>query len=425
MPKHKGGDEGQKGPPSKVSKGKGASKAGKGKLPAESQLAMVPRAVVSGGASADAVSFSGDRPPSVAGKQVDHSSAYALFKQIVVTAVLDKPLEDGLKAMLTIISSYASNEVAQEVAEAIKARLAEFNEEPDGVIWSELAQKGVDAKTIDQIKARFEVAKRLFLLNALGDIISKHLELRNKLELTTFPPDGLSIKPPADEATRVKAALTFLRSLDSPADVSANKARIAEKIFDLIWYPKVPEDDLKTLTDPDFRTRVIAEKRYNKNTLLRDNRRETLIKVLTNHLELVIDCFPVLAENDGDTVEIIDLFLHKMLSSDSDYEHAWGVDKDTFGRLSGQIKNEVSKRLDIRGLDSRSETPSSTEESASTESSSGASGDASRGSGTSSQDPDYSNPERPSKRSRGPGLPDEGGSSGDGSTDGSPHGMGT
>ena len=143
-----------------------------------------------------AITFTDDRPRTLLGPQGDHVSAYALFKNLVVARVEHLPLQDAIKVLLGIIDSYALNDTAQRIFDEVRDQLEAVGGEKASEIMQVLADYSIPDNVQQMIQAKFSELKRFQLANMLDALIARHLDLRNKLENTTFPREGSGIEPP-------------------------------------------------------------------------------------------------------------------------------------------------------------------------------------------------------------------------------------
>lgn len=277
-----------------------------------------------------------NRPRTAIGPQGDHVSAYALFKYCVIAVTKESDIQDAYKLILQVIDSYTDNpDETTKLSEEIKEHISSIMEK--AITVSELKQlqeKLADSQHLSKkvLRACIENNTR-YLENLVEILIEKHLTLRNKLALTSYPIEG-NIAPTMGEGTRVKKALKFLKSVDEFNGESAEE--VIEAIYQLFWYPKIPDDKLINLDTPEGRkTWKKHQGKYNKGTKPRDNNINTLCQVIANHLNIVLCCFETLREHSS---KIIEPFITRVLQD-------WKIDKQQQDELIDSIKKLLMKKV--------------------------------------------------------------------------------
>lgn len=320
--------------------------------------------VVAGTGQPPRVQFSEDRPSTSIGAQAEHASAYDLFKKIVLAAIESLPIDDAIRMMIMIIDSYASNHETQKIVDEMKDReeLQLLKESP------KLKEQVIDKNLFDKF---YQFSANLYLEKVLSELISRHLELRNRLEDVSFPSEW-NLAPPPGEGARVKNANTFLKKL-APEAIDASLEKINEAITHLLWYPKIPEQFLYDETKHKAQWQEVRSKKYNTRAKPRTNDRTTLNLILKRHITLVFQAFPVLKSLEIEQRnKIVDSFLKSFLLAPNS---TWKLKQKEFDPIHASIYqllkevDEENKSASKSSEDYQSTSPSGSVPSGSRESS--------------------------------------------------------
>jgi hypothetical protein len=320
-----------------------------------------------------------DRPSTELGSlQGDHVSAYVLIKQSILTAFQDCSIDMAINNLFTMIAAVKTQktdcldigELKNEI-DKIKTLPGFINEDLTNIARNSLnnfsliisllkKEMGFNSNNSQLLFLIELVEKNKNNLNQLGDKIkyairrsnyhyfenlavkfaNNYIKLRNKKEYAAFPREG-NVEPPPGEGSRIKVALKILREIANSVTESGEQVLenhetqeiIAKNIFELFWFPKIPDNILITPDKPKKwkKWQETWSNKYKNGVLPRNNDLTILSEVTVTHIELIFSCFPVFYATLAIRTNIIRFFLEQISSkgkiTGEKVPSNWGMNK--------------------------------------------------------------------------------------------------
>ncbi len=283
--------------------------------------------------------------------------------------IIDQAI-DKINLLITTKKTNAQN------AEQIKILILKGSKIP----LTSLEEKILSNVNIDTLCQ--EVDKKFNLDNSneiIQELAATYLTIRNKIPYTAFPSEG-NLSSLQNEGAIIKAACQKLaeinRSLEEKpvsekSNLNKKSNEIAQQILNTFWHPKIPNEDLIDLDDPQQEAdwAKLVKKKYTAGTQPRNNDLNILCNVASNHLDLIAKCFPHFTDNETLEKMIYKKFINLIATNGkiSGVQVGWDLDKTAADKLSAIIH----KKLFALGIyqppsHSNSQKTSSNEDSGST-----------------------------------------------------------
>lgn len=319
----------------------------------------------------DRIAMSNDRPRTNIGQQGDHVTAYAIFKAFIrglkgngpeqmiyrlayVVDDISKATQDYQRLFLQWLSK-EEKEILEKQNQAISTRIQN--------IFTMMRDKSNTFSSREEIEAVALLQDQSLVQNIQDALLelnqvkfdrlvtflsNEYLAMRNQQQYASFPQEG-NVAPLPGEANRVKAAVSKLANINAQLDDNAqsiDSAMIAgtiNAIFDLFWYPKIPEKELLLCTDKAWGE---ASRKYNTGTAPRNNNPKILYFVTAVHINTIRTCFPSLPLQDDQT-KIVETFIKQIAQE-------WQMDDAESALFLAEIKEadvEISLSAGTSGSD--------------------------------------------------------------------------
>lgn len=229
------------------------------------------------------------RPRTNIGPQGDHVTAFALIKDLAVQITKGMKLDDAIMVMMFIIDHHAYDNVQDPVTiDAIQNIFDRVKYmQQTGMSEEEIALtvSCVPSELQEKVLATLQRGNQSLLADICNQLIAHFITQRNKRAHTAYPTQG-NMLPPEGESTRIYNALNYLNEL---TEESFDLSRVVHAIRNTFWFPRVSDG---VMLSEDSAEWAAVSSRFNTGTLPRSNELDILKRVLTTHLQTILDTFP-------------------------------------------------------------------------------------------------------------------------------------
>jgi hypothetical protein len=297
---------------------------------------------------------SSDRPRTNIGPQGDHTSAFALIKFAILFSIENLNIDAACENLFAFLLNVKKREVPENLITQIRKEISIFSDEknrPEAFVYVEeqksieeaLEKSGLDDSLVRRSMIAIQRSNFHYFEKLASFIANKLLECRSKQRYVAFPGDG-NISPPKGEGARVKTAIKKLSISKEQKELNVKK--IAQCMFELFWYPKIPKEKLLDPESITWKT-ICEESGFKKGTLPRSNDPKILHEVTANHLDLIFICFPHLYDDYGKRKEIIDEFLELIASKGkiAGKEVHWSMSQQETRTFKSNVCGEMPEYL--------------------------------------------------------------------------------